>query len=315
MTQKGTDVQKAAKILKNGGIVAIPTETVYGLAANAYNDDAIARVFEVKNRPSFDPLIVHSHSIESVTEFITGMDPLLEKLAEKFWPGPITLLLNRKNIIPDLVTSGMNRVAVRLPDHQITINLLKSLDFPLVAPSANPFGYVSPTTANHVISKLGNRIDYVLDGGNCSIGIESTIVGIDDNRPVIYRLGGLDIHAIEEVVGKVEIKPHGSSNPSVPGMLQSHYSPSKKVILGNIEELRKAYSNENYGVIHFSGENVKVLNERVLSPSGNIREAAKNLFSVLRSMDESEVSIILAEPAPGKGLGLAINDRLKRAAT
>lgn len=314
MAKKGTDIQKAANILKQGRLVAIPTETVYGLAANAYNNDAIARVFEAKQRPSFDPLIVHSHSIESVKDFTMGMDPLLEKLAGKFWPGPLTLLLDRKNVIPDLVTSGMKRVAVRLPDHEITINLLKSIDFPLVAPSANPFGYVSPTSADHVVSKLGEHVEYVLDGGNSAIGIESTIVGIDDERAVIYRLGGLEIRDIEKIIGEVDVKPRSTSNPKAPGMLHSHYSPSKKVIVGNITELRNRYKNNNYGIIRFSG-NIEKRNEVVLSPTGNIREAAKNLFSALRSMDESDVSIILAEPAPPEGLGLAINDRLKRAST
>lgn len=314
MAIKGTDIQKATDILKKGGLVAIPTETVYGLAANAYNCDAVASVFEAKGRPSFDPLIVHSHSIESVLDFTLGMDPMLKKLAEKFWPGPLTILLNRKNIIPDLVTSGMKRVAVRLPDHELTKNLLKHLDFPLVAPSANPFGYVSPTSADHVLSKLGDQVDYVLDGGISAIGIESTIVGIDDETPVIYRVGGLEVGDIEQVIGNVDIKPQSTCNPEAPGMLHSHYSPSINVVVGNINELRNKYKNDNYGIIHFSGNSGKQ-NEVVLSPTGNLREAAKNLFSALRSMDESDVSIILAEPAPNEGLGLAINDRLSRAAT
>lgn len=311
----GKDIEHAAKLLSKGGLVAIPTETVYGLAANAYNPDAVVRVFEAKNRPSFDPLIVHCHELEYANNFTTDWDEDAKKLADIFWPGPLTLLIQKRPQIPELVTSGMDRVAVRVPDHSLTLSLLKILDFPLVAPSANPFGYISPTSAQHVKDQLGDRIDYILDGGECEVGVESTIVGFDNNNPVIYRLGGLDIKEIESEIGKVILREYSSSNPQAPGMLTSHYSPRKKVVLGNIEELLIEFKEHKKGVLLYNNKSIETENKFVLTPSNNIREAAKNLFSALRSMDQLNVDLILAEYAPNEGLGLAINDRLMRAAS
>jgi len=311
----GKDIEHAAKLLSKGGLVAIPTETVYGLAANAYNTDAVVRVFEAKNRPSFDPLIVHCHELEYANNFTIDWDEDAKKLADIFWPGPLTLLIQKRPQIPELVTSGMDRVAVRVPDHSLTLSLLKILDFPLVAPSANPFGYISPTSAQHVKDQLGDRIDYILDGGECEVGVESTIVGFDNNNPVIYRLGGLDIKEIESEIGKVILREYSSSNPQAPGMLTSHYSPRKKVILGNIEELLIEFKEHKKGVLLYNNKSIETENKFVLTPSNNIREAAKNLFSALRSMDQLNVDLILAEYAPNEGLGLAINDRLMRAAS
>ena len=253
MAEWGHDIIKAKRILESGGLVAIPTETVYGLAANAYDPDAVAKIFEVKRRPYFDPLIVQTHGLEETESFATEIPKKAKKLAESFWPGPLTLLLAKDKIIPDLVTSGMERVAVRVPSHNLTESLLRSLDFPLVAPSANHFGYVSPTTAGHVNTQLGDEIDYILDGGGCHIGIESTIIGFENDQTIIYRLGGLEKEQIENVIGPVRVLPHSSSSPQAPGMLKSHYAPSKKVILGDVHILAKEYSNKKVGIIHFQG--------------------------------------------------------------
>lgn len=315
MSTVGHDIKKAAETLRNGGLVAIPTETVYGLAANAFNPDAVARIFEVKKRPYFDPLIVHTHGLEEASGFLQRIPEKAEKLASAFWPGPLTLLLPKKDIIPDLVTAGMVRVAVRVPNHGMTDELLQSIDFPVVAPSANPFGYVSPTTSSHVQKQLGTELDYILDGGECHIGIESTIVGFDDEQTVIYRLGGLEKEQVESVIGPVKILPHSSSNPQAPGMLKSHYSPSKKLIMGEIDSLINQHSNKNFGILRFQSttEMNGYKNQVILSEAGDLREAAKNLFAALRKLDDMNIELIIAEKAPNHGLGLAINDRLKRA--
>ena len=234
----GTDINKASFFLKEGKLVAIPTETVYGLAANAFNSDAVAGIFEAKNRPTFDPLIVHTYNLEKVNEFVTHIHPELLKLANAFWPGPLTLLLPKKNTIPDLVTSGLDTVGVRIPNHPITLSLLSQLNFPLAAPSANPFGYISPTTAIHVNNQLGLKIPYILDGGACKIGLESTIVGEENGEIIIYRLGGLTIEAIKTVVGKVSVQLNQSSNPKAPGQLKSHYAPKKPIYIGSLIELQ-----------------------------------------------------------------------------
>jgi len=317
MARIGVDIDLAKKILESGDLVAIPTETVYGLAANAFDPEAVAHVFEAKRRPFFDPLIVHCAHLEDAAIFTRDLPEKALPLANKFWPGPLTLLLPKKNNIPDLVTAGMENVGVRVPDHALTLQLLNVINFPLVAPSANPFGYVSPTTADHVNQQLGGRVDYILDGGKCNVGIESTIIGFDDDSITIYRLGGLEVNSIEDVVGAVNIRTRNTSDPRSPGMMKSHYAPSKRIVIGDIESLMPNYKQKRIGVIRFksSGEQVEYKNEFVLSERGNIREAAQNLFSALRKMDNSDIDIILAEEAPEEGLGLAINDRLHRAAS
>lgn len=314
----GQDISQAKIFLQAGKLVAIPTETVYGLAGNALNAAAVALIFETKNRPSFDPLIIHTSSIERVGEFVESFPDPLYKLAKAFWPGPLTLLLPRKPIIPDLVTSGLERVAVRVPDHPLTNFLLASLDFPLAAPSANPFGYISPTSAKHVQDQLGEKIPYILDGGICQVGLESTIVGMEDDQLFIYRLGGLEVDEIEKVVGPVHIKNHSSSNPQAPGLLESHYAPRKPFLLGDLDELVTNHLNgkKKFGVMSLSKsfEDVKVEHQKQLSKTGDLKEAAQNLFASMRYLDEQELEVILAEKMPAIGLGNAINDRLKRAA-
>ncbi|GAB3508071.1 L-threonylcarbamoyladenylate synthase [Emticicia fontis] len=310
----GKDIEEAITLLSDGEVIGIPTETVYGLAGNALNVDAVAKIFEVKNRPSFDPLIIHTNSIERFTDYINEMDERVYALAEKFMPGPLTLLLPRKDIIPDLVTSGLENVAIRIPQHPLTLELLSKLPFPVAAPSANPFGYISPTSAVHVNNQLGNKINYILDGGDCQIGIESTIVGFIDDQAVVYRKGGLSIEDIESVVGKVKVIEHSSSNPLAPGMLKSHYAPKKQLILLNQNKAidRKESKNGYLGFNRYHAD-IPVENQLLLSPSGDFREAAKNLFAYMRLLDSMDVELIYTELLPERDLGRAINDRIRRA--
>lgn len=318
MAEIGTDVNKAVKILKEGNLIGLPTETVYGLAGNALNAEAVASIFSTKNRPSFDPLILHTYSINELEKYVSNVPEAAQILAQRLWPGPLTLLLKKKDIIPDLVTSGMDTVAVRIPNKALTLTLLELLDFPLVAPSANPFGYVSPTSAQHVEDQLGSKIDYILDGGACEVGIESTIIGFDEARPVIHRLGGISKEKIESLIGNVDLTPHSTSNPKAPGMLASHYSPGKPVVIGNIAALQKELgASTHVGAISFKNEIPNIAKEKqvILSTEGNLTEAAKNLFAALRHLDKQEIDLILTQLVPDHGLGRAINDRLKRAAT
>lgn len=312
MSKIGIDIEKAKQILQNGGLVAIPTETVYGLGANALDKDAVLKIFEAKNRPHFDPLIIHTNSLEKVQLWVEELPAWAQKLARAFWPGPLTLLLPKKNI-PDIVTSGLGQVAVRIPSHPLTLQLLAALDFPVAAPSANPFGYISPTKPQHVAAQLENRVDYILDGGDCQVGIESTIVGFEDGKLCVFRLGGLAVEEIEEVAGPVELRLNQSSDPKAPGMLKNHYAPKKPLLIGNIAGLIVAHPGQKIGVISFT-QKYDTPWQQVLSAKGDLSEAAHNLFTALRMLDESEAEIIFAEKLPDSFLGRAINDRLKRAA-
>lgn len=317
MAETGKNIEKAAELLAQGQLVAIPTETVYGLAANALNEKAVLAIFEAKQRPFFDPLIIHVPSIEAAQHYATFSDERLLKLAQAFWPGPLTLLLPKKENVPDLVTSGLKEVAVRVPNHQLTLQLLERTQLPLAAPSANPFGYVSPTQPEHVEKQLGHAVAYILDGNASNVGIESTIVGVEDGRLCVFRLGGLPIEDIEKVSGPVELRVNSSSNPRSPGQLKSHYAPKKPVLLGNVGKLLSSNSNKkvallSFGKDYFSAPNILVYN---LSRTGDLEEAALNLFRFLRQADESDAELVICETLPEEGLGRAINDRLRRAAS
>ncbi len=318
MAEVGVNIERAAAYLNQGQLVAIPTETVYGLAGNALDIKAVSSIFETKNRPTFDPLILHADSLERIYPLVSSFPEKLKRLAQAFWPGPLTLLLPRKEIISDLVTSGLDRVAVRVPNHPLTLALLAQLEFPLAAPSANPFGYISPTQVGHVDAQLGTQIPYILDGGACAVGLESTIVGMEGEQVVIYRLGGLDISKIEAVVGQVTVQAHSSSNPSAPGQLASHYAPRKPFLLGNLVELvpKMIQQGKEVGVLSFNSHFSTIPSDRqvALSATQDLQEAAQRLFMGMRLLDESTASVILAELVPEIGLGRAINDRLKRAA-
>ena len=318
----GTDIPKSIDILRNGGLVAIPTETVYGLAANGFNEIAVASIFAAKNRPFFDPLILHIGNPNMLNQLVSNVPQNAKILMDAFWPGPLTFVLPKTSNVPDIVTAGQESVAVRIPNHQTTLDLLNQLDFPLAAPSANPFGYVSPTKANHVLDQLGNRIDYILDGGNCNVGLESTIISfMDEANPCILRLGGITKAEIEAIIGNVSENIHQNSNPSAPGQLDQHYSPFcklKELENANIENLQNStllfYSPESKNCVQFINQK-EILNFQALYFTENNTEtqAASNLFSILRDLDSKGLSEVYFEWAPNEGLGLAINDRLKRA--
>lgn len=314
MAKIGKDVASARKLLETDDVVAIPTETVYGLAGNALSENAVLKIFKIKNRPFFDPLIVHIRGDEDLDHYVRNVPDSARELAARFWPGPLTLLLEKNQIIPLLVTSGSPRVAVRAPQHPLTRELLGLLSFPLAAPSANPFGYISPTRAEHVDELLGKHISYILDGGPCTVGIESTIIGWENDRPVLYRPGGIPIDTIEAITGKLGV-PASAGTPSAAGQLKSHYAPRAKVITGTISELLNQYKQEaadSIGVLSFQ-KDYGIPNQRVLSPSGNLDEAARNFFAYLRALDRPGTTLILAEYVPDAGLGKAINDRLQKA--
>lgn len=307
----GNDIVKCKKLLENDELIGFPTETVYGLAGNALSVNAVAKIFEAKNRPTFDPLICHTFDINSIKNYVIDIPQVAYDLLEKFSPGPLTVLLPKKSNIPDLVTSGLENVAFRIPNHPLALELLQQLSFPVAAPSANPFGYISPTSALHVQKQLGYKIKYILDGGKCEIGLESTIIGFSNEKAHIYRLGGISVEEIEKITGKLEIH-QSTSKPAAPGMLESHYAPRKQIYLGNIEQLTGKYKESNFGILSFS-KKYRPQNNWVLSPSQNESEAAKNLFGYLRDLDEADCDIILAELIPEHGLGRAVNDRLLRA--
>ena len=317
-TITGTDIYKAQTLLQAGELVAIPTETVYGLAANALNEDAVLKIFQVKNRPAFNPLIIHCSSWEKAGHYVQDVPNKAMVLAKVFTPGPLTFLLPKNKMISDLVTAGSDRVAVRIPNHPLTLRLLQLLDFPLAAPSANPFGYISPTTAGHVMKSLAGKIPYILDGGSAGIGVESTIIGFDENEQVIlHRSGGISVEAMEAVLNEPIIiaSDISTTKPLVPGQLKSHYAPNTPLYLGKIEKMLPGWINKKIAIISFTKyfQDVPPQQQFVLSPNGSLAEAAKNLFAALRAIDQLQVDVILAEIFPNEGIGRAINDRLGRA--
>ncbi len=312
-TQIGKSVFNAKKLLSNGKLVAIPTETVYGLAANAFDLGAVSSVFRAKNRPSFDPLIVHVSNL-AMAEKIAIIPDELRQIVNILWPGPITILCKKKSSIDNLVTAGSDFVAIRVPNHSLTLSLLDKLSFPLVAPSANPFGYVSPTSARHVFDSLNGKVDYILNGGSCKIGLESTIISYHNSEIIIHRLGGISALGIAALIDlPIRINIQNNSNPAAPGMLDKHYSP--KVLLRIISPKNKEIVDENSALICFGSQRYSkhkyILN---LSKTDNLDEAAQNIFSFLRKLDTLSINCAYAYLVPEYGLGAAINDRLKRAA-
>ncbi len=312
MANTGTDVGLAAQHLRGGKLVGIPTETVYGLAANALDELAVARIFEAKKRPAFDPLIVHIDDFAEVEKYCDRVPDLAYRLAERFCPGPLTFILPKNHRIPDLVSSGHPTVGIRVPNHPLSLALLRQLHFPLAAPSANPFGYVSPTTAQHVTNQLGEAVAYVLDGGPCAVGLESTIIDLSSPTPKVLRLGGLSMEALETALGqKLEIQ-RSSSNPKAPGMLLKHYAPRVRMLW---EADAPALLPAKTACLRFSSPHPKLplAQQWILSAEGSLAQAASRLFAALRDMDAAALDLILVERFPEQGLGLAINDRLSRA--
>ncbi|WP_424501242.1 L-threonylcarbamoyladenylate synthase [Robiginitalea sp.] len=307
-----TALETAAKIIIEGGVVAFPTETVYGLGANALDPMAVARIFEVKERPSFDPLIVHIADLEQLQVLSTSEDPRIGKLAEAFWPGPLTLILPKTDRVPDIVTSGLPTVGIRMPDHPMALELIRESGCPLAAPSANKFGRLSPTRAAHVERHLP-EVDYILDGGTTRVGLESTIVRLESDGFLILRPGGITREDLVAVLPE-SAKTVEAGSPEAPGMLDSHYSPSKPFYLYRPEILGRIEPSKA-GFISFQGEKpATFLQMRILSPKGDLKEYATKIFSALHELQESEVDVILAEPIPETGIGIAIMDRLRKAA-
>ena len=313
-----SDISKAVAILSNEDVIAIPTETVYGLAGNIFSEKAIKRIFEVKQRPLFNPLIVHLGSVEQIRDVVADFPEKAQLLAKNFWPGPLTLILKKKDIVPDLITAGKDTVAVRIPNHPVTLELLQSLPFPIAAPSANPFNRISPTKSAHVAKYFEDAIPMILEGGECQKGIESTIIGFEDGEAVIYRFGSLALEEIEKVIGKIEVKNKKEQAPDAPGMLAKHYAPRTKTILvKNIDETLKGIDNQSIGLLRFTGDytSEKIKHAAILSKSGDLNEAAANLYSALHWLDQLSLDLIITERFPDHGLGKTINDRLERASS
>ena len=309
------DIQKAITLLSDEKLVAIPTETVYGLAGNIFSEKAIKSIFSTKKRPFFNPLIVHIPSVDSLNDIVIHVPEKAKLLAAAFWPGSMTLVLKKNTKIPDLITAGKDTVAVRVPNHPVTLKLLKQLPFPLAAPSANPFGSISPTKPEHVERYFKNDIQQVLDGGSCTNGIESTIIGFENDEPIIYRLGALAIEDIEAVVGKVNIKNKEELSPDAPGMLARHYAPATRTFLvDNIADEVKKHLGKRIGILVFKDSlNNALLTEIILSKKGSMQEAASKLYDSLHELDHRKLDVIITEKFPNLGLGKSINDRLQRA--
>lgn len=329
-------LEAATRALKAGDLVAVPTETVYGLAGDATQDLALAKIFDAKRRPSFDPLIIHVADFEQCLSLVNQSllslpaQELLRKIASTFWPGPLTLVLPKASHVSDLATSGLSTVAVRIPASPITLNLIKKLGSPIAAPSANRFGKISPTSAMDVKKELGQAIHWIVDGGDCKIGVESTILEITFNGELrLLRPGGTSSEDIKRITGLPiqEITLKGETfSPQAPGMLESHYAPSKPMkLISELNEIQRSQLPEKIGILSFEGISAEIQSwveaiihrpciVKVLSPSGNSLEAAKNLFKSLRQLDESDAKLLFAiAPKNTEGLNLAISDRLRRA--
>lgn len=316
------DISAAADLIRSGELVAFATETVYGLGSNALDPEAVAKVFEVKERPFFDPLIVHISSASQLDQITVGLSKQAEKLAEQFWPGPLTLVVPKTGMVPDLVTSGLGSVAVRIPAHPIARQLLEATKLPIAAPSANKFGCLSPTMAHHVEEQLGGEIKLILDGGACTVGVESTVIQCSDGDPVLLRPGGISLEEIESCIGRVrlaETEDHAEVNsPASPGMLPRHYAPrTRLVIVNNLDEVPAKGVNgllSLYPLEHTFLKSCQFSAQEILSPTGDLRAAAGKLFTALRSLDVAGVDTIVALRMPERGLGRTINNRLERAA-
>ncbi|MFT7072873.1 L-threonylcarbamoyladenylate synthase [Patiriisocius sp. Uisw_017] len=316
MTIISNDISKAIELLNKEDIVAIPTETVYGLAGNIYSEKAILKIFQVKMRPLFNPLIVHIHEIEQLAEIASEFPAEAQKLADALWPGSLTLILKKKPNIPNIITAGKDTVAVRIPNHPVTLSLLKQISFPLAAPSANPFNRISPTSSLHVEAYFKENISMILEGGACKNGIESTIIGFENNEAILYRQGAISKEEIESIIGKIKVKNKNETTPNAPGMLAKHYAPKTKTYLVNdVEKCIAKFENKSIGVLRFkdSMNTSSIEYLAILSESGDLKEAAANLYNTLHKLDSLNLDVIVAERVPDIGLGAAINDRLERA--
>ncbi|MCL1865137.1 MAG: L-threonylcarbamoyladenylate synthase [Spirochaetes bacterium] len=310
---KPTDanITAAAEIIKNGGIAAFPTETVYGLGADALNPIAVAKIFEAKKRPFFDPLIVHIAELSDMDKITKRPDSKSLKLMERFWPGPLTIILEKNDNLPHIVTSSLPNVAVRMPSNNIALEFIKKSGTTIAAPSANRFGCLSPTSAEHVYSQLGSSVDIIIDGGQCTFGIESTIIKILEDKIYLLRHGAITKEEIEEFIKEPVVLDITSDKTEAPGQLPYHYSPEKQIIL--IDKITTI--EERCGYLFYKKPDFYAPenSSKILSEKGNLREAAANLFSHLHYLDRLDIDIIYAEKIEEKGLGIAIMDRLNKA--
>lgn len=294
------NVDKVAEDLRRGNVDVVPTETVYGLAANALDESAVAKIYEIKQRPRFNPIIVHVRSVEDFGKYAEDVPEKALKLASEFSPGPVTFVMKKKDVIPDIVTAGHDSVGLRIPDHPLLLKLIGTCGFPLAAPSANMFGRISPTSAVEAEKELGGKVSFILDGGKCGIGIESTVISFTEDEPVILRSGAVTKEMAEKVIGKVNEGKGGKILS--PGMLESHYAPRKPLLIVKarpsdevLEELNGEYMN--------------------LERFGPLASIAVNLFSEMRRCDESDSKLIICMTVKNEGIGVAINDRLLRASS
>jgi L-threonylcarbamoyladenylate synthase len=319
-------VDEAARVIRAGGIVAFPTETVYGLGANAFDPVAVARVFEAKGRPAFDPLIVHVADPAGAIEVVATSaldDPRFVRLVARFWPGPLTLVVPKSERVPGIVTAGLDTVGVRMPDHVVARALIIASGVPVAAPSANRFGRVSPTRAEHVARQLGDRVGLILDGGPCRVGVESTVVLLaGSDGPVLLRAGGVTLEELEAVLGPVAVPAEHVARSLSPGRSGSHYAPAARVVLTDPYRPARRVQGERLGLLAASEAGRRRAEDiggpfdavEVLAGDGDPVQAAANLFEALHRLDEAGVDRIVAQPVVEAGLGRAVMDRLRRAA-
>ncbi|HRE40008.1 MAG TPA: L-threonylcarbamoyladenylate synthase [Ignavibacteria bacterium] len=296
------DISKIRISLIKGEVAAIPTETVYGLAANALKPEAVLKIYEIKERPKFNPLILHLADTNELDKYAEEIPEYVKKLINKFSPGPLTYVLKKKNIIPDIVTAGLGTVAVRFPSHPVTLKLLKSLNFPIAAPSANRSGKISPTESGQVLKELSGRIEFILEGGQCELGLESTVIDCTTNKIILLRNGIITKEEIEKASRKKVYEKSEIKKINSPGQMSSHYAPESPLYLMNDKEIDPLSFNSTVGYLDFSKYK-------------NVKEIAKNLFKDLQTLDDKHVSYIIARKVKNEGIGLAINDRLERAAS
>jgi len=316
----------AGEVIRRGGLVAFPTETVYGLGADALNQQAVKNIFSAKERPADNPLIVHVSCIDEVKCVAKNTPEIAQVLMDAFWPGPLTLVLPRKNIVPDVTTGGLDTVAVRMPDHPVALGLIREAGVPIAAPSANTSGKPSPTTAQHVMDDLGGRIDMIIDGGRVVIGVESTVIDVTGNIPTLLRPGGVGIEALQEIVGRIRVStPKDCSVPRSPGVKYTHYSPEATVVLvtgddaaGAIKKLAEEYEGK-IGLLlcketaETMGDNGRKI---ILGSRSDVESIARNLFYSLRLFDKQHVELIIADGSFSvEGVGLAVMNRLKKASS
>lgn len=308
------NIHAAVEILESGGLVAFPTETVYGLGADGLNEIAVSKIFEVKKRPTFNPLILHVSSIEMLSDIASYSSDKIKILTDKFWPGPLTLILQKKDIVPYIVTAGLETVAVRMPGNPVALELINKLGKPIAAPSANSFSQLSPTKAEHVVKQIGEKVDIILDGGKCNIGVESTIIEVTDKDQRLLRPGGIPTEEIELLIGPLHFSSKVKNKPNSPGQLEIHYAPNIPIKFYDEKTLEENKHLKLGGIFFSEVKNDQYFSlTKVLSETCDMREAASNLFSFLHLMESQSIDLIFIERLEEIGLGIAIMDRIRKA--